>query len=59
MKAKDWIKQFKEQAAKADIKLWFLTSTGEWKLLADDEEMPKGRIQVQIGFNYYDYYNSK
>ena len=58
MKAKDWINQFREQATKADIKVWFLTSTGEWKLL-DDEEMPKGRMQLQVGFEYYDYYNTK
>lgn len=58
MKAKDFIKEFREQAEKADIKLWFLTPTGEWKLL-DDEEMPKGRMQIQIGFSYYDFFNTK
>ena len=59
MKAKDFIKEFREQAATAGIRLWFLTSTGEWKLLGDNEEMPKGRMQIQVGFNYYDFYNSK
>jgi hypothetical protein len=59
MKAKDWIRQFKEQAAKGDIKLWFLTSTGEWRQIDGDEEMPKGRMQLQIGFEYYDFYNSQ
>jgi hypothetical protein len=58
MKAKDFIKEFREQAATADIKLWFLAATKEWKLLGD-EEMPKGRMQIQVGFNYYDFYNSK
>ena len=58
MRAKDWISQFKEQA-KGDIKLWFLTSTSEWKLLGDNDEMPKGRMQLQVGFKYYDFYNSK
>jgi len=59
MKAKDFIKEFREQAATANIKLWFLTASGEWKLLGDNEEMPKGRMQIQVGFNYYDFYNSK
>jgi len=58
MKAKDFIKEFREQAATADIKLWFLTASGEWKLLGD-EEMPKGRIQLQVGLSYYDFYNSQ
>jgi len=59
MNARDFIKEFREQAAKADIKLWFLTSTGEWKLLADNEEVPKGRIQLQIGLAYFDFYNTR
>lgn len=59
MKAKDWIKEFREQAAKADIKLWFLTSTSEWRYIDIDEEIPKGRMQLQIGLAYYDFYNSQ
>jgi hypothetical protein len=57
MKAKEWLEQFKEQVTTADMKLWFLTSTGEWRQV--DEEIPKGRMQLQIGFSYYDFYNTK
>ena len=57
MKAREWLEQFKKQVATADIKLWFLTSTGEWKQVED--EMPKGRLQIQIGFKYYDFYNTE
>jgi len=59
MKAKDFIKEFREQAATGDIKLWFLTASGEWKLLGDNDEMPKGRMQLQVGLSYYDFYNSQ
>lgn len=59
MKARDFIKEFREQVAKADIKLWFLTSTSEWREIDIDEEMPKGRMQLQIGWAYYDFYNSQ
>ena len=59
MKATDWLGQFKEQVAATDIKLWYLTSTGEWKEINPDEEMPHGRMQLQVGFEYYDFYNTK
>jgi len=57
VKTREWIKQFREQVSKVDIKLWFLTSTGEWRQV--DEEIPKGRMQLQIGFSYYDFYNTQ
>jgi hypothetical protein len=57
VKAREWLEQFKKQVATADMKLWFLTSTGEWKQVED--EMPKGRLQIQIGFKYYDFYNTE
>ena len=58
MKAREWLEQFKKQVATGDTRLWFLTATKEWKLLGD-EEMPKGRMQLQVGLSYYDFYNSQ
>ena len=59
MLTREWIKQFREQATTADIKLWCLTSTGEWRYIDNDEEIPKGRVQLQVGFSYFDFYNTK
>ena len=58
MLTREWIKQFREQATTADIKLWCLTSTGEWRYIDNDEEIPKGRVQLQVGFSYFDFYNT-